>query len=202
MRAAARILQYLKGTPGQGVFFPIESDLQLKPFYDADWVGCSDTRKSLTGYCVFLGDSLISWRLKKQDVVSRSSAEAEYRSMATIACEVTWLLYLLRDLHIPHGKPVLMYCDNQVALHISANLVFHERSKHIEADCHIVRNNILDGTLKTFYISSRNQLVDVFTKALGVENFMRLLSKLGAINIFSHNVQFLDYSKEMQELCS
>ena len=156
MRAATRILQYLKGTLGQGVFFHIESDLRLKTFYEADWVGCPDTRKSLIGYCVFLGDALISWRSKKQDVVSRSSAEAEYRSMATTTCEITWLLYLLRDLHIPHDKPTLMYCDNQAALHISANPVFHERSKHIEADCHIVRNKILDGTLKTFYVSTRN----------------------------------------------
>ena len=76
--------------------------------------------------------------------------------MATTTCEITWLLYLLRDLHIPYDKPALMYCDNQAALHISANPVFHERSKHIEADYHIVRNKILDGTLKTFYVSTRN----------------------------------------------
>ena len=74
-----------------------------------------------------------------------------------------------------------MYCDNQVALHISANLVFHKSSKHIGANCHIVRNKILDGTLKTFYVSSRNQLPVIFIKALGVENFLRLLAKLGVI---------------------
>ena len=93
MRVATRILQYLKGTSGQGVFFPVESDLQLKTYCDANWAGCPDTRKSLTGYCVFLGDALISWRSKKQDVVSRSFAEVEYRSIATTTCEITWLLY-------------------------------------------------------------------------------------------------------------
>ena len=112
--------------------------------------------------------------------------------MATTTCEVTWLLHLLKDLHIPHDKPVLMYCDNQVTLYISANPVFHERSKHIGSNCHIVRNKILDGTLKTFYVSSRNQLADIFIKALGVENFLRLLAKFGVINIFSHRIQFLD----------
>ena len=133
MKAITRILQYIKGTPGQGVFFPVDPDLQLKAFCDADWAGCPDTRKSLIGYCVFLGDALISWRSKKQDIVSRSSAKAKYKSMATTTCEVTWLLYLLRDLHVPHQKPVLLYCDNQAALHISPNLVFHGRSKHNDA---------------------------------------------------------------------
>ena len=175
MRAATRILQYIKGTPGQDVFYPAKSDLQLKAYCDADWVGCPDTRKSLTGFCVFLGNALVSWRSKKLNAVSRSSAEVEYRFMATTTCELTWILYLLRDLHITHEKPALMYCDNQVALHISANPVFHEMSKHIEADCHIVRDKILDGTIKTFYVSSRNQLADIFTKALGVDNYLRLL---------------------------
>ena len=199
MKAALRILQYIKGTPGQGVFFPTDSDLQLKAFCDADWASCLDIRKSLTGYCVFLGDALISWRSKKQDIVSRSSVEAEYRSMATTTCEVTWILYLLRDLCVPHHKPVLLYCDNQAALHISSNPVFHKRSKHIEADCHIVRNKILDGTIKTFYVSSRSQLANIFTKALGVENFLRLLNKLGVINIFSHHIQFPNTAKEVDE---
>ena len=88
-------------------------------------------------------------------MVSRSSTEVEYRSMATTTCEVTWLLFLLKDLHVKHVKPVLLYCDNQAALHIAANPVFHERSKHIEADCHIVRNRVLDETIKTFHVASK-----------------------------------------------
>ena len=148
---------------------------------------------------MFLGDALISWRSKKQDIVSRCSAKAEYRSLATTTCEVTWLLYLLRDLHVPHQKLVLLYCDNQAALHISANPVFYERSKHIEVDCHIVRNKILDGTIKTFYVSSRTQSADIFTKAYGVESFLRLLAKLGVINIFSHHIQYPDSTKEAEE---
>lgn len=82
----------------------MESDLHLKTLCDADWAGCPDTRKSLIGYCVFLGVALISWRSKKQDMVSRSSTEAKYRFMATTTCKVTLLLYLLRNLHVPHIK--------------------------------------------------------------------------------------------------
>lgn len=118
-------------------------------------------------------------------MVSRSSTEAEYRSMAITICEVMWLLYLLKDLHVSHDKLVLMYCDNQAILHISANPFFHERAKHIKADCHIVRNKVLDGTIKTFHVTSRYKLAYIFTKALRVDNYLRLLKRLGIINIFS-----------------
>ena len=130
--------------------------------------------------------------------MSRSSAEAEYRSMVTTTCELTWILYLLRDLHISHDKPALMCGSNQAALHISINPVFHERSKHIEANCHIIRNKILDGTIKTFYVSSQNQLADILTKSLGVDNYLRLLRRLGSINIFAHCIQYPDQAIECQ----
>ena len=88
MQVVNKILQYIKGTPGRGLFFASNSDLQVKAFYDADGACYPDTRKSLTCYSVFLGDSLISWISKKQSIVSRSLAEAEYRAIATTTCEI------------------------------------------------------------------------------------------------------------------
>ena len=131
--------------------------------------------------------------------MSRSSAEAEYISMATTNCELIWLLYLLEGLQVSHHKLALMYCDNQAALHIVANPMIHERTKHIEVGCHIVRNKVQDGTIKTFYVSTRNQLADIFTKALGVDSFLKLLRKLGVINTFANNVIYLEFNAKKLE---
>ncbi|MCI01942.1 hypothetical protein A2U01_0022972, partial [Trifolium medium] len=96
LAAVHHVLQYLKGTPGKGLFFPTQSSLRLTAFADADWGSCKVTRKSTTGFCVFLDDSLISWKSKKQPTVARSSAEAEYRALASLTSELLWIKQLLR----------------------------------------------------------------------------------------------------------
>jgi hypothetical protein len=115
--AASRVLRYLKSNPGQGIMFSRDSDLQLIGYSDADWAGCMDTIKSKTGYCFFIGNSLISWRAKKQATVFRSSSEAEYKALSSVACELQWLLYLLGDLKVQLIKTPTLYCDNQSAVH-------------------------------------------------------------------------------------
>ncbi|KAL0439797.1 UNVERIFIED_CONTAM: Retrovirus-related Pol polyprotein from transposon RE1 [Sesamum latifolium] len=130
--------------PSQGIFLPTSNNFELSVFSDADWASCKDSRRSLTGFCVFLGSALVSWN-EKQSIVSHSTAEAEYRSMAAVVCELRWISYLLTDFGVDVHTPVPLYCDNKAALHIMANSVFHERTKHIEIDCHILRNAYKDG---------------------------------------------------------
>ena len=111
-KAALRVLRYLKRSPGRGLFFPQYADLQIFGFSDTDWGGCMDTIRSIFGYCFFIGSSLVSWKSKKQPTVSCSSAEAEYRALASATRELQWMCFLLSDLHqVPSRLPVL-YCDN------------------------------------------------------------------------------------------
>ncbi|KAA0057482.1 putative mitochondrial protein [Cucumis melo var. makuwa] len=176
--AVLRILRYIKGTLGHGLQFSSQSSLVLSGYSDADWVGDPTDRRSTTGYCFYLGDSLISWRSKKQSVVSRSSTESEYRALADTTAELLWLRWLLADMGVPQQGPTLLYCDNRSAIQIAHNDVFHERTKHIENDCHFIRHHLLSNTLLLQPVSTTEQPADIFTKALPSTRFNQLRTKL------------------------
>ncbi|XP_047314471.1 uncharacterized mitochondrial protein AtMg00810-like [Impatiens glandulifera] len=158
--AVLRILKYLRGTQFHSLIFPSMSSLKLRAYSDADWIGDPTDRKSTTGYCIFLGDSHISWKRKKQDVISRSSTEAEYQAMASTTYEIVWLRRLLIDMGISLSHPTLLYCDNQSAIQIAQNYVFHERTKHIEIDCHVTRHHLQTHTITLSFVPSSLQIAD------------------------------------------
>lgn len=154
------------------------SDLQLSAYCDSDWAACPLTQRSLTCYVVLLGQSPIAWKTKKQQTVSLSSAEAEYRAMRLTTSELKWDRELLSCFDIAQNGLIPIFCDSQAALHIAANLVIHEHTKHIERDCHFVREEIKAGVIATSKVHTSNQLADIFTKGLGSPQFVYLLCKL------------------------
>ena len=183
--ALEQILCYLKGAPGRGILYRNHGHTHIECFSDADWGGSKIDRRSTTGYCVFVGGNLVSWKSKKQNVVSRSSAESEYRAMAQSVCEVMWIYQLLDEVGLKVSIPAKLWCDNQAALHIASNPVFHERTKHIEIDCHFVREKIQQNLVSTGHVKTGEQLGDIFTKALNGVRVDYICNKLGMINIYT-----------------
>jgi len=128
---------------------------------------------------------LVSWKSKKQATISRSSSEAEYRAWASATYELQWVNFLLEEFKVHSQQPATLYCDNKSALHIATNPIFHERTKHIEIDCQVIRKKVMTGIVKLLPISSANQLADIYTKALLSRDFQFLYFKLGRSNIHS-----------------
>jgi hypothetical protein len=175
--AAKCILRYLKGTLDRGLLFQL-GPFALTAFTDADWAGDPCDRRSTSGIVVFLGNNPITWLAKKQHTVSRSSTEAEYRSLASGAAELAWIRQVLCDLGLFLPSAPLIWCDNTSALALASNPVFHGRTKHIEVDYHFIRERVVRGDITLQFISTDDQLADVFTKALPSPRFHRLCSKL------------------------
>ncbi|KAF5465198.1 hypothetical protein F2P56_015225 [Juglans regia] len=185
LQAAYHILQYVKSTPGHGLLFRANSSFQIKAFIDSDRDSCPNTWRSIAGYCVFLRDSLVSSKSKKQQIVSHSSAEVEYRPMATTTCEIVWLLTLLSDLQVSHSNSAHLFCDDTTALHVAANPIFYERTKQIEVGCHFVRDKLQAAVIKTFLVASQHQLADVLIKDLGRQQVSTLIIEMIVHSIYS-----------------
>uniref|UniRef100_A0ACD5XWM9 Uncharacterized protein n=1 Tax=Avena sativa TaxID=4498 RepID=A0ACD5XWM9_AVESA len=166
-----RILRYVSGTVKLGLTFKRSLSTLVSAFSDADWAGCVDDRRSTGGFAVYFGPNLISWSARKQATVSRSSTEAEYKSLANATAEVIWIESLLGELGIQRKEISCLWCDNMGATYLSANPIFHARTKHIEIDFHFVRERVANKQLEIRFIPSSDQVADGFTKALPARQF-------------------------------
>lgn len=165
-KVAHRVLAYLKGTPGQGILLKRGGGLGIEVYTDADFAGSIVDRKSTTGYCTFIGGSLVTWRSKKQGVVARSSAEAEFRALAKGICEGIWIRSILSDLTGSPSIPIVMHCDNKPAIAIAHDPVRHEETKHWEVDRHFIKEKIDLKVIRVVYVHTSEQVADILTKGL------------------------------------
>ncbi|RVW97157.1 Retrovirus-related Pol polyprotein from transposon TNT 1-94 [Vitis vinifera] len=179
-KAVKRILRYLAGTLHHGLHLQHSSNshLNITGFCDADWASDVDDRHSTSGYCLFLGPNLVSWHSRKQHTVSKSSTEAEYRSVATLVAEISWLQSLLRELNISSSTTPVIWCDNLSTVYLSANPILHARTKHIKIDLYFVREKVLQKQIQIHHVPSSDQLADVFTKATPNSRFLTIRAKL------------------------
>ncbi|KAJ8772962.1 hypothetical protein K2173_028139 [Erythroxylum novogranatense] len=165
--AVKRILRYLKHTHDVGLTIRKSNSTLLSAFSDADWAGCAEDRRSTGGFAIFFGPNLISWSSRKQSTVSRSSTESEYKALANATAELIWVQSILGELGVYQDKPPCLWCDNLGATYLSANPEFHARTKHIEVDFHFVRERVAAKALEVRFISSQDQIADIFTKPFG-----------------------------------
>lgn len=169
---------YLQYTRDMGLHIRRSSSSLVSAFTDSNWADCSDDRRSTSGFAVYFGVNLISWSSQKQHTVSRSSTESEYKGLANATAEVVWIQSLLKELGVFHKRPPSLWCDNLDTTYLSANPVFHARTKHIEIDFHFIRERVAKKLLEIRFVSSQDQIADIFTKALPMQNFVNFRHNL------------------------
>ncbi|RVW87752.1 Retrovirus-related Pol polyprotein from transposon RE1 [Vitis vinifera] len=162
----------------KGLLFKSRGHLQIETYTDADWAGSIVDRRFTFGYCSFVGGNLVTWRSKKQNVVARSSAEAEFRAVAHGICEIMWIRRLLEELKMTGSSPMKLYCDNKAAISVAHNPVLHDRTKHVEVGKHFIKEKIDNGLVCVTYIPTKEQVANVFTKGLHKRQFDFLVGKL------------------------
>ena len=169
----------MKGTCRLGLNINARTGFLLYGFSDSDWAGCRDTRRSTGGLCTFLGSNIISWSAKRHPTVSRSSTEAEYRTLSLTATVLKWIDSLLGEMGISLPDTPELFCDNLSAVYLTANPALHNRSKHFDIGFHYVRERVALGALVVSQRPAVLQLADIFTKSLPQQPFFALRDKLG-----------------------
>jgi hypothetical protein len=179
LRAAKRILRYVRGTVSYGVKYEKCQSFKLHGFSDSDWAGSIEDMKSTSRYCFTFGSGVFSWCSKKQEIVAQSTAEAEFIAASAAVNQALWLQKILRDLHMEEEKPTEISVNNQAAIAISHNPVFHGKTKHFNIKLYFLREVQKNGDVKLIYCKSVDQLSDLFTKPLPVSRFEFLRTRLG-----------------------
>jgi hypothetical protein len=179
-----QILRYLKSAPGKGLIYRKNEHLNIEGYCDSDWASCADDKKFTSGYRMFVGGNMVSWKSKKQHVVVRSTAEAEYRAMALSVAEMIWLRSILVELKMNQGDKMKLWCDNKSAINIANNPVQHDRTKHVEINRFFIKEKLNSGLLELGHVATREQVADCLTKGLNSLDLIKLCDKMGLMDIF------------------
>jgi hypothetical protein len=186
--AAKRILRYLKGTTELGIFYTKnEGCSKLLAFTDSAYAGDLDDRRSTSGYVFMIGSGAVSWSSKKQPVVTLSTTEAEYIAAALCACQCIWLKRILRKIGVEQDEGTIIQCDSSSAIQLAKNPVFHGKSKHIHVRFHFLRDLVNEGVVELKYCNSQEQVADLMTKPLKLEQFEKLRGMLGMVSVSELN---------------
>ncbi|XP_075645448.1 secreted RxLR effector protein 161-like [Castanea sativa] len=177
--AAKRVLRYLKGTVDLGVFYRNEGNGELMAYTDSDYAGDVDDRKNTSGYVFLLNEGTVSWSSKKQPVVALSATEAEFVATASCACQGVSMRRVLEKLGHSQGKCTTVLCDNNSTNKLSKNLVMHGCSKHIDVRFHFLRDLTRDGVVELKHCVTQEQVVDIMTKPLKLDMFLKMCESMG-----------------------
>ncbi|CAL9026795.1 unnamed protein product [Prunus brigantina] len=184
---AKRVLRYVKGTLDYGLEYVKGKGAVLIGYCDSDWSGSVDDNKSTSGYAFSFGSGVFAWASVKQNCVALSTAEAEYISASEATTQAVWLRFVLEDFGELQTEATPLHCDNISAIAITRNLVFHQKTKHIDRRYHFIKDALQEGVVDLIYCPTNEQLADIFTKALAKDRFCYLREKLGVKS--AHNLK-------------
>ena len=181
MKAAKRVLRYFKQTKDLNLTYVKNSLEAIIGYSNADWAGDVQDRRSTSGNVFLLGGGAITWSSRKQSSVALSTVEAEYMALSVATQKAIWLRHLQEELGVTDTGPTLIYEDNQGAISMAKNPVFHKRTKHVQIRYHFVREAVEQGTIILEYCRTDDTLADCFTKALARDQFEKLRAGIGLV---------------------